>query len=358
MHPLASTTARPVIVTGDPDLLDQLLRLCAAAGVTPEVVSDPAEGRESWSRAGAVIVGTDRADAMSRLGLTRRDNVVLVAQHPGSETRWQQAVELRADDVVTLPAEEARLIDLLADLADGGGRAVTVGVIGGSGGAGASTTAAALALTSVRTGRASLLVDADCLGGGIELVLGCEDSPGLRWPDVVATQGRVSAAAFRDALPRAGELPVLSWDRCEVSASDPVAMQSMLAAGQRGADLVIVDLPRRLDAAAREAVLLSDAVVVVVAADVRGVAAARSVVARVREICSDVRLVVRELPGSDLSPSAVAASLDLQLIGSVSTHRAVARSINDGLGPLARGRLARSCSVVLQRLLPRPASDA
>ena len=47
----------------------------------------------------------------------------------------------------------------------------------------------------------ALLVDVDPWGGGIDLVLGSEDEPGLRWPDLALQGGRLSTAV-REALPR------------------------------------------------------------------------------------------------------------------------------------------------------------
>jgi secretion/DNA translocation related CpaE-like protein len=349
----SSSAARPALVTEDPELLDQLLRLCAAASVTPDVVDGATRRRQAWARACTVLVGVDQAPAMARLGLTRRDHVVLVSQGVDPAPLWKLAVELRADEVVMLPADQHRLIDHLSDLADGGGRATTVGVIGGCGGAGASTVAAALALTSARSGRRSLLVDADPLAGGIELLVGCEDCAGLRWPEVAATEGRVSASAFRAALPTLGTLPVLSWDRAGPRRTPPGVMHAMVGAAQRGAELVVVDLPRSLDEAGTEALFLSDTLVLVATSEVRGVAAARSVLATLREMSGDVRVVVREIAGSDLTPDAVANALDLPLVGTVATQRCVARAVNDGLGPLGRGALERVCRAVLDTLAGR-----
>ncbi|MDF3140046.1 septum formation initiator, partial [Streptomyces sp. T21Q-yed] len=48
---------KPLIVTEDADLLDDLLRLCAAAGATPEVHHGVPEPRGSWEAAPLVLVG-------------------------------------------------------------------------------------------------------------------------------------------------------------------------------------------------------------------------------------------------------------------------------------------------------------
>ncbi|CAM5720912.1 hypothetical protein STENM223S_03401 [Streptomyces tendae] len=51
----------PLIVTEDTALLDDLLRLCAAAGATPEVHHALPGPRGSWEAAPLVLVGDDAA---------------------------------------------------------------------------------------------------------------------------------------------------------------------------------------------------------------------------------------------------------------------------------------------------------
>jgi secretion/DNA translocation related CpaE-like protein len=344
--------ARPAVVTEDRELLDQLLRLCAAASVTPDLTEDSAGRRLAWARAGAVLVGDDQAAEMTRLGLSRRDNVILVSQRADPSPLWQLAVELRADHVVVLPHDQQRLIDHLSDLADGGCRARTLGVVAGRGGAGASTIAAGLGLAASRAGRQAFLLDADPLGGGIELLLGCEDAAGLRWPEVVTTQGRVGAGAFRSALPAVGSLAVLSWDATGRRRVRPGVTHALVCAAQRGSELVVVDLPRQPDEAATEALLLCDAVLLVVPSEVRAVAAARSVLAELRSLCGDIRVVVRRVPRSDVGADTVTDALELPLVDMVSHQRGLVRAVNDGLGPFARGSLERTCRKVLDAVAP------
>jgi secretion/DNA translocation related CpaE-like protein len=341
---------RPAVITEDPALLEQLLRGCAATGVTPEVAGDTSTRRRAWAAAALVLVGQDQAPSLTGLGLGRRAGVVLLSQREKSAASWRLAVELGADGVLVLPDDERRLIDLLGEVAEGGGHGLVLGVVGACGGAGASTLAGALALTAAHAGQSAVLVDGDSLGGGVELLLGCEEAPGARWPELAATQGRVSARALRSALPALGPLPVLSWDASGPRPVPADVLRGLVGAAQRGAELVVADLPRHLDGAAAELLRTCAAVVLVVPSQVRAVAAARSLLSGLRSMCGDVRIVVRRTPHSDLTADSIAAVLGQPLAGVVPTRRSVARAIDDGLGPLGRGRLERSCRAILTTL--------
>jgi len=51
----------PIIVSADPLLLGDLHRLCAAAGVVPEVVHGPEQALHHWAGAPVILVGADSA---------------------------------------------------------------------------------------------------------------------------------------------------------------------------------------------------------------------------------------------------------------------------------------------------------
>lgn len=347
VHPRDSTpaalpddpAARPLVVTADEVLLDELLRLCAAAGVTPAVAADAGSARRSWADAPLVVVGPDLADAIASAGIVRRDGVVVVTSGGSGADLWACAVAIGAERVFVVPAEQDLVIDTLSNCLDRRGRdAPLVSVVSGCGGAGGSCLAGALALVAARGDRRAMLVDADPLGGGIDLVLGSESAVGLRWPDLATTDGRVSGRSLRSAVPRSGELAVLSWDRREPCTIEPASMRAVLTAARRAHELVVVDVPRRFDAAGREALAGSTTTVLVVPADVRSIAAADRVRCALRELTTDVRLVVRTPGPSGLDATSVAETLGLPLAACVGRDRRIARAIDDGLGPLTRRR--------------------
>ncbi|GAA3386832.1 hypothetical protein GCM10020369_27010 [Cryptosporangium minutisporangium] len=267
--------ARPLVCVRDPELADSLLRLGAAAGADVEVPVDPVGARPLWTEAPLVVVGIDVAPEYATARLPFRAGLVLAVDeqrtHPDDPIVWRLATELGAEHVVFLPTAEAWLVDRYTDAVSGSGAAGRViAVVGGRGGAGASVLATALAVTAARQGSRAMLVDADPLGGGLDLLLGREDAAGLRWPDLVDTAGRMSPPALHDALPRVGELCVLSWDRGDVLTIPAEAAEAALEAGRRCSDVLVVDLPRRLDDAAVRALQAADLTLLVVPAEVYG----------------------------------------------------------------------------------------
>ncbi len=210
---LPGSPPRVLVATGSEELLDGLLRLSSAAGVEVEVVPDAAGARRSWASAAGVLVGDDLAPSLLLRPPARRDGVVLVGVDEDDAGVWRRGVDLGAGHVVFLPDAEPWVVGWLADRVDvlpgllGTGH--VVGVVGGRGGAGASTLSVALGLAAVRRGAEAMVVDADPLGGGLDLMLGLEHAPGLRWPDLAASRGRVSAASLRSAVMTVDGLGVL-----------------------------------------------------------------------------------------------------------------------------------------------------
>ena len=135
-----------------PHLLDSLLRLVAAPAPRPWCSSPPARHGRPGPAAPLVLVGDDLAPAVAAARLPRRPGVVLVGRDLDDAGVWRRAVDIGADHVVLLPDGEAWLIDRFAEVADGGTRGTLVAVVGGRGGAGATVTATALAVTGLRLG--------------------------------------------------------------------------------------------------------------------------------------------------------------------------------------------------------------
>ncbi|MDJ1131899.1 septum site-determining protein Ssd [Streptomyces iconiensis] len=360
-----------LIVTEDEELLDDLLRLCAAAGAEAEVAHGAPEygagwaswsGAASWQRAPLVLVGDDCAASAGFAGpddtgpgaALRRPGVLLVGRDLDDSGVWQRGARIGAEGVVVLPDAESWLAGRIADAAEGVGRpALTVGVIGGRGGAGASTLACALAVTAARAGERTMLIDGDPLGGGLDVLLGGERTEGLRWPAFAESRGRVGGAALAESLPSLHDLSVLSWDRGDSVLIPADAMKSVLSAARRRGGVVVVDLPRRVDESVAEALVQLDVGLAVVPAELRAVAAAHRMASRVQMVLRDLRAVVRTPGGPDgsagygpgLDDEEVARLLSLPLAGELPWERGLLEAIDRGMPPGYEkdGALARFC---------------
>src|SRR5262249_12485359 len=242
---------RPLVVSDDLDLLDDVLRLAAVAGVEPGLVGgSPPAVRPGWRVAPMVLVGAARATGCVPLAPARRSGVLLVVRGPADRATFAAGIALGVAEVVELPAGEQRLVELLSGaLAEPAGPpSALVCVLSGRGGAGASVLASALATVAARAGRSPLLVDGDPLGGGVGLLLGGEPVGGLRWPDLAGCTGPVSPSTLRDALPWVQGVWVLAAGRSGPVELPAPAVRAVLDAGRRFADPVVVDVSRSVGA--------------------------------------------------------------------------------------------------------------
>ena len=351
-----------LLVSDDADLLVAVRRAAARAGTDVVVAPDLSSARDEWAVAPLVLLGEDAADQPVPGG--RLDVLLVATRRPGPvvealarETGWA---------VVPLPDEEVWLADRLAGLGLGKRDGRCVGVVGGRGGAGASTLAAALAVTAAvapagvaavegRTG--ALLVDLDPMGGGADLLLGLEDLPGLRWPDLAAVSGPLSGPALAGSLPTRGGVSVLSWDARDVEVG-ATATGFVLDAVRRTYALTVLDLPRPVAGAAALAAAC-DTVLLVVPAETRAVAAAGRVAVGLAPLVTDVRLVVRGPSPSRLTGPDVARLLGLPLAGWLRPDPRLASQVERGRVPggSGRGELATMCRRLLGALAD-PAAGA
>ena len=185
-----------------------------------------------------------------------------------------------------------------------------IGVVGGSGGVGASSFAALVA----RVCPGTALVDLDVDGGGVDVLLGLESAPGARWSGVRLAGGELDPQALRSGL--------VPWGGCAVLAADvdglaPAAVTQAVEVAARGGP-VVLDLPRRACAERAAAVALCDVVVIVVRADVAGLVAGHAVVGGLCPAGVPVGVVVR--PGEVEAPDA-ARLVGGRLLGELPTVR-------------------------------------
>ncbi|MEV8514414.1 septum site-determining protein Ssd [Dactylosporangium sp. NPDC051484] len=346
---------RPLLVSDDSALLEDVVDLAAEFDLDLDVACGPDEARHRYPSAPLVLIGDEAAPACARARLPERSGVMLVSRSHGTDRLAALAEAVGAGHIVQFPDGVGYLVRRLMRLSSDAAvataaRGRVLAVVGGRGGAGATVLAAGLAVTAGNVGLRSLLVDADPLGGGADLVLGWEDVAGLRWPALSATSGAVHPPALVGALPSRGDVAVLSCDRDAPSGLPHEAMATALDAGSRGRDLVVADLPRRLDDAAVLALRAADRVLLVVPAELRACVAAARVAATLTPHTDALHLVVRGPAPGRLRTRHIARSLGLPLAGTLRAEPGLPRRLEHGEPPAAGGRgpLAGLCRRILE----------
>ncbi|WP_369069653.1 septum site-determining protein Ssd [Kineococcus terrestris] len=333
-----------VLLTRDEALAAAVTRLAGAAGCPVRRVPDSPGGPDVPGGPGVpaalVLAGADAGAAQVAAARAGGADVVVVGTAPAAASWWRAVTELGADHAALLPEAEDWLLDRLAEAAAGrGAPGRVVGVVGGTGGAGASVVAAALALAAAGRGHGTLLLDADPVSGGLDLLLGADELPGLRWGDLAGVSGRLRPDVLLGAVEVTADLHLLAADRHRPAAPLDAALPSVLDAARRGFDLTVLDLPRAAPLAA-EAAAGCEELLVVVPGTARGAAAACAVVdALAPGAGTSVALVGRAAPAgaAGLDADTLAEVVGAPVSAWLRTERDLDVSVERGEG-LPRGR--------------------
>ncbi|HSK33340.1 MAG TPA: septum site-determining protein Ssd [Propionicimonas sp.] len=336
---------RPVLVVAAPgDTQDSILAAVTAQELEAEVIVEPERLAGPWRTAATVIVADDQAEKVAARALPHREDVFLVGQRLDLLSAWSAPLAAR---VIPLPEGAAWLGAVLGE-GSSRTRAPVVAVLGGSGGVGASTLAAALAqLSAARGPSGAALVDADPLGGGIDLLLGAERVQGWRWPRLNAAVGHLGD--LRSYLPVVDGVSVVSMARgADLDlAKEPLA--AIVGSLRAWHSMVVLDPGRSGGLSAREAIRLSSRQLVVVAASVRGVAAARELLAAID--AERAELVVRRGRGS-LPSALVGEALGRSVVAEVPDEPGLVAAAERGEPPArgSRRRYRRTVTALVARL--------
>jgi secretion/DNA translocation related CpaE-like protein len=341
-----------LLVTARDDLRCALLDRLPAGAASIDLATGPREARARWRSASAVLVGPDQIQPLLRARTPARDDVLVLLEDGFPAATWASALRLGVERAVDLDEAGLWLSSLVEPLP--ASRAILVAVTGARGGCGASSLAVALGIAASRSGRRTVLVDLDPHGGGLDVPLGLESSPGDRWPDLTDTSdlGGDAPALDLDSLPRlqppgGAPLVVVAADREPGGAWDDEAAAIMLGIAAEQAEVVVADLPRHSAGAALPPDMT---VLLVVPGDVRGAAAGRLRLAAL-PADADVRLVVRDTAGH-LDVPAVEAALGRPVAGQLPDIPRLADETERGRPPgfRPRSRLATLAAALLDGL--------
>ncbi|WP_334230443.1 septum site-determining protein Ssd [Tersicoccus mangrovi] len=261
-----------VAVTGSALLRAEIERVASAAGrsvvVIPDVVDAGTVGPGDalipdpvLPSAPVVLLGSDVALAgMAADGAAYRTRdrprpgtTIIVGLAGEGAALWDAATHWGADRVAVVPEASAWLVDVLAEDAatprdhdrirrpEGSEHGVVLGVIGACGGLGSTALCVAVAEAARRAGTDALLIDADPLGGTLEVALDAVEEPGVRWAELGEAVGRIPGDQLREAVPRAQGLPLLTGAADAVPAT---VLAAVAAASREAFAVALVDVGR------------------------------------------------------------------------------------------------------------------
>ena len=329
--------AHVLLCARDETVIEAVEVTAAAMEVPLRVVRDSAEVRTAWPGAALRLVSTEVAARWTAVAPGRAH---LVGASPAELARCSSELGL---PVLPLPDVGGRLAETMAQaLREEARRGAVIGLLGASGGLGVTTLAAALALAAARKGERAVGVDLARCGGGMDLLVGAEAAPGVRWAELAGARGELADVAV--SLPAVDGARFLAQSReADATVGEP-AVAAVVGSLARTSGLVV------LDAGCEPPPVECDQVVLVVGADVRSVAAARMVAREAGATPSG--LVVRTGPGRALPSEVVARSLGAPCLGVVGHHPALARLSEMGLPPTGgpARRYRRQVDALLERL--------
>ncbi len=289
-----SAATRPLDVSTDEHLLDDVLRLLATAGAEAELATSGPALRRAHREAPLVLVGADALAGAVR-ALPRRPGVVVVSSRELPAADWAGAGEIGAERVVVLPDDESWLLARsTAAVRSPVERGWLIAVGDACGGAGASTVATAVAVAAAP---GVTLLDTDGWGAGLDLLLGAERAEGLRWPELTGLRGRVAGDALLAALPDVAGVHVVAASRTSPDRLPSDALTAVVDAARAAGCPVVVDLARSAEEHAPAVLADADLAALVVPARLRAATAARLQVEAPDSPWAAAQLVVRQVPG-------------------------------------------------------------
>lgn len=320
------TEARLLLITGDPQLRDDVALIAATVGAG-------LESRESWHAVepqqwAVLMCGADRLPAHQRLAR----QTLLVTRTEGDPSTehglWRTAAEHPGLRPVPLPAGESWLARHLSEAVLDRSPGRVVAVAGALGGVGVSTIAYLLAAELVVRGASAVLVDADpSPGAGIaSMVEGLRSgkrrdeeltgSERIGWEALGALDGEISAAQLGAALPVTEGIHVISG----VPGADVRRrmLPPVVHAARRAFDWVILDVARDYEACLTVLEHL-DHLLLVTSCSTSGARAARQVSRCRPEL--PLALLVNGASHAGWSPDEVSGAAGIPLAGEVPEQR-------------------------------------
>ncbi|MCS4490102.1 septum site-determining protein Ssd [Corynebacterium sp. ES2775-CONJ] len=202
-----------LVAVADPVVHPEAIAVAAATGLKTIDTTDPRSIIRWAKKAHCILV--DPTIAAHVIQVAPTVPIYLVCADI-AHIDWKFVARTPIRDAYVLPAQAQELLTYLGHIRSAESRSKfhpIWAVTGAAGGVGTSSVAAALAL-ALHDHDPALLVDADPFSAGLDLVLGLEDTAGIRWPDINLDDGSTPAPTLYQALPHTESgLGVISTQR-------------------------------------------------------------------------------------------------------------------------------------------------
>lgn len=369
-----------LIAISDPVIHPEVSHIAAATGCELFDSTDPAEILRLLPRAEALIIDAACAHDLheyaqhNEIAIPSRERIFHVTAEPGP-IDYRSALRCHAEEAFLVPSQAPELLAALGKhrMPHGQGRSAhqnrCIAISGAVGGSGVSTLSAALARTAAAEGQYQCigLLDLVESSGGLDLLLGVEDTPGIRWPDLSLGEGHIDYEALDQAIPHTSydHIGVLSQARSSVagagSLTDAVpTIRRVIHSIHEAATSVlgVLDCPTIFGQPENNLAQLiseeADLVVLVVPAEIRAVAAAAGRSAELKSAGINPLIVLRHRSWSGLGVKEVEDILQEEVLVEIGhIHRLPKTTELQGLPQVLPRPLLHASRAVLNQLPPQ-----
>ena len=309
-----------LVFTQDAQLISEIEKICAVTQATVSFKSSAAD--VDVNSANTVLI-----DAQLDLNISHKNVVIVTAGEPGPII-WQKAVATGAKYVAFLPDARPWLLENLIPKSNK--IAHTIGFLGSSGGLGTSLLASLIAITFAQSHEKVLLAELNPVSGGLDVLWGIEDVKGMRWSHLSNELSQFLVQDVMRSIPAVNGVSLLSSDLAgipsEKSATDLVAALKMEV------DVQVIDLPDPQAPCFNELLNICDDLVLLVGSSIKSISAANQLINQFPKF-GNAKLIVRNLPGTNLTDLNIARTLNLQLVGQIPNEIKLVEHLEQGLSP-------------------------
>ncbi|MBU6348466.1 MAG: hypothetical protein KGQ38_07635 [Actinomycetales bacterium] len=265
-------------------------------------------------------------------------SVTLVLTGAPNQDTWLLASQIKAEHIALIPESKPWLLEFLKTKPSRSAQTFTF--YSTVGGLGIST----LALTAAKQLSAPdcrvLVVDLDFLSIGLPIAAGAENIRGLTWESLIFDAADADPEAIWTALPTKNGIKLLAHETANFEIG-PQQLCRALVNLQSVADVIILDAGRWGQSSAALSDLPSSEFIIS-GNTVRSCAVAQEIFRQPR--ASNLQLLVRELPGSSLSPMSIANSIQQPLVKVLPTDNRILELSEQGqiLAPNSMTKFGRA----------------